>query len=146
MCNSCKVKSCSGVAPVKSKLIIVPEPTEVAFMQIFPNLKYTEEEIHRDTCGSGEDAWIKCDACPTRGCGDCMCNVLRWAQRYHANGKPRYGKMTKKDPAIPAEHGDEAAYYTIDNVDYYEGKENQEGTICKTCFVLRFGADALFER
>ena len=132
MCNSCKVKSCSGVAPVKSKLIIVPEPE-------------LPEEKDCD-CGSGEDAWVECDACPAAGCGDCMCNVLRWAQRYHANGKPRYGKMTKKDPAIPAHTGDDAAYYTIDNVDYYEGKEDQEGTICKTCFVLRFGADALFER
>lgn len=129
MCNSCKVKSCSGVAPVKPKLNVVSEP---------------EEEVC--DCGSGEDAEIKCDACPATGCGDCMCNVLRWAQRYHANGKPRYGKMTKKDPAIPAEYGETAAYYTIDNVDYYEGKEKQEGTICKSCFVLRFGADALFER
>ena len=135
MCNSCKNKSCSGVAPVKSKLNIVPEP------------ELPEEEEICD-CGSGEDAWIKCDVmgCPNDGCGDCMCNVLRWAHRYYANGKRRYGKVTKKDPAIPAWDGEEAAYYTIDNVDYYEGKEDQEGTICKSCFIVRFGADALFER
>ena len=133
MCNSCKVKTCSGVAPVKSKLIIHSDCVEV-------------KRSDHCGCGSGEDAWVKCDACPAVGCGDCMCDVLRWAQRFHPNGKPRYGKMTKKDPAIPAEHGEKAAYYTIDNVDYYEGKERQEGTICEACFVVRFGADALFER
>ena len=125
MCKSCKVKSCLGVPPVKSKLIIVPEPEETSVWQ----------------CGCADDGfndWAKCDACPAINCTDCMCDVMRWKYSTLKSGK----KSTKKGE--PAYDGEKADYYDLDRGGDYDGKQDHEGVMCRSCFVERFGEEAIF--